>query len=513
MLDANRPESRLVLVMGVLLALATHSPLRGGESPQLACDLVVVGGGSGGFGAALAAARLGLDVVLVERADCLGGTSVRSGVNCWEMGAGGTGIPFDVYRRLKQIPHAVGIYSYGRHQAWYRPQEEPYRFPGGETVIDSGRRYRDTLRRHGLKGLGADEQRCRAEWHGVVFEPEAMARTMRTMLEETGHCRVLFQTTFTAVTAKDGRIESLTLSSGERIRAPFFVDATGDGALCVAAGCPAMSGQEARETFQEPDAPLQATQKVNGVSLLYRVAAKAAPGIEPLPNDVPAKCWWRGGFPVAQMNHYPNGDLNINMLPTMEGEEFLRLGYEAALTECRRRVLGHWHDLQTRFAEFRRYRIASVAPALGVRESRRIVGEYALTENDLLAGISRQQHPDIVCLADHVLDTHGSHSRGGGELREPYGVPYRCLVPKGCRNLLIACRAASFSSLAASSCRLSRTMMQLGQAAGTAAALAKELHVDLPAVPAEPLRARLRDQHVQLEHPLPEPLRKWLAAE
>jgi hypothetical protein len=108
------------------------------------------------------------------------------------------------------------------------------------------------------------------------------------------------------------------------------------------------------------------------------------------------------------------------------------------------------------------------------------------------------------------MDTHGSHARGIGELREPYGVPYRCLIPQGQRNLLVACRAASFSALAASSCRLSRTMLQLGQAAGTAAALAHELQVDLPEVPADRLRAALRDQHVQLEHPLPDSLRAYL---
>jgi hypothetical protein len=141
------------------------------------------------------------------------------------------------------------------------------------------------------------------------------------------------------------------------------------------------------------------------------------------------------------------------------------------------------------------------------------VGEYVLTEHDVRGGLSQQKHPDIIAIADHALDTHGSHAHGIGELREPYGVPYRCLIPKGYRNLLIACRAAGFSSLAASSCRLSRTMMQLGQAAGTAAALAKTLDVDLPDVPPEKLRDALRDQHVQLEHPMPDELRQWLATE
>jgi hypothetical protein len=216
---------------------------------------------------------------------------------------------------------------------------------------------------------------------------------------------------------------------------------------------------------------------------------------------------------VAQINHYPNGDLNVNMLPTMDGAEFLRRGYPEALAECQRRVRAHWHHLQTNYAEFREFRLHSVAPALGIRETRRVLGEYVLTQHDLLAGLSGQQHPDIICIADHSMDTHGGHRHASGELREPYGVPYRCLIPQGQRNLLIACRAASFSSIAASSCRLSRTMMQLGQAAGTAAALAKELRCDLPDVPPDRLRAALRTQHVQLEHPMPAELRKHLEQE
>ncbi len=67
-------------------------------------DVIVVGAGSGDIGAALAASRLGLSVLLVEQADGIGGTAVRGGVHIWEMGVGGTGLPFDIYRRLKQLP-------------------------------------------------------------------------------------------------------------------------------------------------------------------------------------------------------------------------------------------------------------------------------------------------------------------------------------------------------------------------------------------------------------------------
>ena len=81
------------------------------ESRRRRYDLIVVGAGSGGIGAALAAGRAGLDTLLLERADRIGGTAVRAGVSVWEMGVGGTGIPFDIYRRLKRMPNAVGIYS------------------------------------------------------------------------------------------------------------------------------------------------------------------------------------------------------------------------------------------------------------------------------------------------------------------------------------------------------------------------------------------------------------------
>ncbi len=512
-ISLNRAGQMPLLFLAVALTLQPPSIAGEPEPTQVRCELAVIGGGSGGFGAALAAARLGVDVVLVERADCLGGNSVRSGVNCWEMGAGGTGIPFDLYLSLKTQPLAVGVYSFSRHLLWYDAQQEPYRYPGGETVIDPDRRYRDTLRRYGSRGMAKDEAFCREHWHGVPFEPDAMAQTMLTMLRETQHCRVMLNTAFVEAETNAGHIDSVQLSNGARLVADYYVDATGDGVVCISAGCPLMKGQESRERFGEPSAPPEPTDRVNGVTLLYRVAQASSPEVETLPDEMPGKCWWQSHYPVASVNHYPNGDLNINMLPTMDGHEFLRRGYADARKECERRVRAHWHDLQTRFAEFRMYRLSWIAPALGIRETQRIVGQYVLVEQDLRAGVSNQTHDDIICLADHAMDTHGSHAHGIGELGEPYGVPYRCLIPKGTDNLLIACRAASFSSLAASSCRLSRTMMQLGQAAGTAAALAKELDTSFPEVPPDRLRKSLREQHVQLDHPMPTVIRRRLEQE
>ncbi|MFC1453469.1 FAD-dependent oxidoreductase, partial [Verrucomicrobiota bacterium] len=238
--------------------------------------------------------------------------------------------------------------------------------------------------------------------------------------------------------------------------------------------------------------------------LVFRITRKGAPGIDPLPEGIPEELWWTDRLPSVSMNHYPNGDRNMNMLPTMEGDEFMRLGYAAAREECTRRVYAYWRRLQATKDEFFHYRISWIAPELGVRESYRIIGEHVLTQHDLLAGLSGREHDDTIAIADHAMDTHGPSTgrQGCAELSEPYGVPFRCLIPKGFRNLLIASRAASFSSIAASSCRTSRTMMQLGQAAGTAAFVSRQAGVDVCDAPPAGLRAALLDQNVALEWPM-----------
>jgi len=472
-------------------------------------DVVVVGAGSGGIGAALAASRMGLATLLVEKADGLGGTAARGGVSMWEPGVGGTGIPFDIYRRLKKIPGAVGVYSFGRHGGWAKPGE--VRFPGGEHVVDPSRRYADTLCRYGTGHLRDNEPARREMWHGVVFEPDAYARVVEQMLAETGRCTVMTGTRFVFVKANGGRIVSLHLSDGREVAARAYVDGAA-GELAVACGCETMLGRESTDAFGEPAAPDRPNPAINGVTLIYRVTPIDAPAVEPLPGGVPEACWWAESFPGVSMVHFPCGDRNLNMLPTMEGLAFQRLGTRAAMIECRRRVRAHWHHFQTSYPEFRGFRISWIAPGLGVREGRRVVGEYVLTQHDLLTGLSGQRHADMIAIADHSMDRHGAGG-GCGELDEPYGIPYRCLIPRGFRNLLVACRASSFSSIAASSCRLSRTMLALGQAAGTAAAVAKDLGVDLPDVPPDRLRDELRTRHVQLEFPLPPDLVNHLRRE
>ena len=479
-------------------------------------DLIVVGAGSGGIGAALTAGRLGLKVLLVEKQPFIGGNAAQSGVSIWEMGVGGTGIPFDIYKRLKKIPEAVGIYRIGKHRKWQLVSGDRPLHPGAEIVIDPSLSYRDSLLRHGSVTGIANEAFVRENWHGVPFEPAHFQTVVEEMLAETENVTVVKNTVFRKVFQDEGCVVGLLLDNGMRVSARFYIDGTDSGFLCGAAGSTMLFGQESKSVFGEPDAPEIATERINGVSLIYRITNRSNGEAEASISDKPPVCWWAEDFPVASIVQYPNGDFNVNMLPTMDGNEFRGYAdYREAYQECRRRVLAHFAHIRHTYPPYSGYHLSWIAPALGVREGRRVETAYILTEHDLLAGISGQKHDDCITIVDHPMDTHGKSTGRAGcsEMEQPYGVPYRCLIPKGFKNLLIASRAAGFSSLAASSCRLSRTMMQLGQAAGTAAWLAACDNYMLPEVPPDRLRRALRAQHVQLEFPLTEALNKHLADE
>ncbi|MDA3923865.1 MAG: FAD-dependent oxidoreductase [Kiritimatiellae bacterium] len=430
-------------------------------------DVAVIGGGSAGFGAAWSAAHVGAKVVLIEKEGSLGGNSTLGGVNNWEPGIGGTGVCYRIYREMRKIPNAIGIYEHSRHCSWPKPWEK-YRFPGGFQAINPCLIYAHSLRRYGP----ATEAFTRKYRHGVVFEPEVMSQVMLRMLKETGKCKVLLNNAFVKAVHSDGVVSEVILADGTRVKAKVFIDAT-DGVLCQQLGCELMMGREPKSAFNEPGAPKEHDKRLNGATLLYRIAPighKEKDLVEPLPEGVPAKCWWRGGFPVAFMCCYPNGDRNVNMLPAMKGEEVIALGYQRAYAECKRRVYAHWHNLQKNYDEFRRFKLKLIFPCLGIRETQRIKGEYVLKQQDLIQGMYKQKHTDMIAIADHPMDSHGGGGPGG-EMKQPYGIPYRCLLPLKTKNVMIAGRAASFSNIAASSCRLSRTMMQLGEAAGVASAI------------------------------------------
>lgn len=411
-------------------------------------DVCVVGGGSGGFGAAVSAARHGARTLLVEASPDLGGTSTRAGVNNYEPVAGATGLPAELYERLRGIPDAVSIQV---RTAAYHPDR-----PWGIYDRSDHTDYRLSLsRRSGT---------------AIVFEPEAMNRVMRDTIEEAG-CERLQPGRFTQVAGSGSRLEAIDVETPDgtvRVESDVFVDATADIHLARAAECESAIGVEPRSAYDEPSAPDVPEQVLNNASLCYRITptpdGKPAE-VEPPPVGIDLDAI----NPVTSIRTYPNGDRNMNPLHLMTGREAFDLG-EGAYDESLARIRAHWHVLQTRYAfEFARWRMTWISPALGVRETHRLVGEHVLTEHDVETPLADSPHDDVVAFADHALDFHGA--RPSRQLvNGPYGIPFRCLVAKEYHNLLVACRGASFSSIAASSCRLSRTLMVLGQAAGIVAA-------------------------------------------
>lgn len=440
----------IYLVISMVLLCAVNG--RAGAQAQnvLSCDVCVVGGGSGGFGAALAAARAGAEVILVEKEAWLGGTSTSAYVTNWEPGPG-CAFALELYERLRNEPGAVAVVP--RTHSYQR--DEPYGMAVGNGQHDQT--YEASLRRAGVP----HEKQC-----SVVMKPEALAKVMETMLLEAG-VTILLNTTFNDAVLEDEVVRQIACTSkdGQQliIRASVFVDSTGGAVLCRKSGCETMLGAEPRSRLQEPSAPEEARRFLNGISLCYHIRKSAAPVAPPKPSANSE------GFGKSAFVYGVDAEeLLVNPLPIGAGILLLDNGYEKTMEIAKERVLGHWSWLHA-YPHFQAYELVSEAPMLGIRESYRVVTDYILTESDIRAGLSRQTHQDMIAIADHPLDIHG----GGPALKEgkePYGIPYRCLLPKGKKNLLVACRGAGFSHIAASSCRLSRTMMALGHAAGLAAA-------------------------------------------
>ncbi len=457
---------------------------------MLSCQLAVIGAGSAGCGAALAASRLGIDTVLVENYPRIGGISTFAGVNCYEPVAGATGISRLLFEEMRRNdPAGVGIYRMARHCAVPAGDEPP--FPGAEQRINPAGRYEDTLCSH------VEEREPRKAFllrSGVIFEPELFCRTVEGMLAGSGCCHIRTGVAPAALDCRDGVLRRMVLTDGTRLEAARWIDCS--GAVAAQCGCRMLFGREASGRFGESGAPKFPEPVLNGVSQIFRIRPAAGDTVEPLPAGIPAACWWAAQFPAACFTEYPNGDFNCNMLPTMSGLEFYALGTDAAQAELKRRVYAYWHYLQTGFPEFRRFRLHHIFPRPGCRDGYRVLCRGMLTERDVLGGLGRQKRDEIIALCDHPLDFHGRG--GGGRSGSLYGIPYHSLVPAGMKNLLVAGRMAGFSALAASSCRLSRTMLQLGEAAGTAAYLSLERREDFPVLPPGVVRELLRAGGVEL---------------
>ena len=413
------------------------------------CDVLVVGAGSAGIGAAYQAARAGARVVLVERNHQVGGTTVHAWINNWEPTPGASGLAKLIWETMLPYHPDPPGFAYG---ASLRSVPGPFR-------------------------------------HNLQYPPDLYLYAAEKILALFSNLRILTGTTLVGAKGQASQLkEAVLLRDGREFSIPVsvVVDCTADGNVCAAAGCEFRIGEDARADYDEPHAPERPKKKINALDLIYCVRYEGTEVEFRLPEDI---------SPLEQggMGFYyecPRGTWYFNRCGSTPGRPWIEEDRGPILARARKSNLAHFDWVRRHDAYFRRCRIAGMAPEIGVRETRRIVCEYMLTERDILTGWNAQTHPDLVAMTDHELDIHG-HGHLQEWLSKAYGIPFRCLIPKGWANLLVAGRCAGFTHIAASSCRLSRTMMALGEAAGLAAAFMAGQGTTALAVPPSFLRERL----------------------
>ncbi len=422
-------------------------------------DVVVVGAGSAGSTAAITAARAGSSTLLVDRLAFMGGTS--------------TAVLDTFY-------------------AFYTPGATPRRVVGGVGW--------EVATRLVEQGVAFERPNTYGAGMGVTYDAEALKVLWEHLAEEAGVELLLHAwATGVAVDARR-RVTGVRLwtKGGERwVEAAAIVDASGDADLCHLAGA---GYDDARSTggvqslstlFKLANVDIPRASAVPKRELWALMRDAAGSGAYRLPRIEGS--WHRtphDGVALVHMTRVPGVD-------PVDPESLTR-----AELEGRRQVQEYARFLRDRVPGFERSVVVATSPAIGVRESRRVFGDYRLTREDVLEG---RRFPDEIALCgapieDHHAggDTAWSYVAEGGV----YGIPYRTLLPAGLDGILVAGRCFSATHDAHASARSMATCMAMGQAAGTAAALAASGGAVARAVEVATLRARLLDDGALLD-PLP----------
>jgi len=390
-------------------------------------DVVVVGAGSAGSSAAISAARLGARTLLLDRFGFMGGIS--------------TAVLDTFY-------------------AFYTPGESPRRVVGGIgwEVVEHLTAEGVCFERPNTYGAGT----------GVTYDQETLKVVWERLATDAG-VDLLLHTWATGARMDGNRVAGIRLwnKGGERWLEPgVVVDASGDADVAAFAGA----------DYED----LKSTGKVQSLSTLFRLAnVDVARASETKKPELWAKMreasesgeyrlprlegsWHRTPFEGVVMIH-------MTRIPGVDAMDPAAL--TAAELEGRRQVREYHRFLRDCVPGFEKSVVVGTSPSIGIRESRRVIGDYQLTRDDVLAA---RRFDDEIALCGAPIEDHGP----GGETDwqyvpggAVYGIPYRCLLPRGVEGLLVAGRCFSASHDAHASARSMATCMAMGQAAGTAAAL------------------------------------------
>ena len=428
-------------------------------------DVVVCGGGPAGIGAALSAANMGLKTAIIERHFMLGGN--------WTNG---------------YVLSVLGMYTYD-----------------GENKIVGG--IADEVIEELKKNGGTEGQ----AGNFVPFRPDEMKLTLDMLAKKKGI--TVYYGSLVKGAKKDGnRISSIYVSgkSNIEVRGKFFIDSTGDADMAFYSGAKTMSGMENSGIHQEATLPFRIGNINEEEIILFSIEHQNLISVKVnekgrlerfrvLPDLVKiAKEKYGLYLPHANaefmFNTSKKGEFicnatHVDINDFTDGNQMAK-----AIEEARKQVLSSIEFFTNDVGGFKDAYLIDSAPSIGLRETRRAVGEYVLKMNDVL---NNARFEDAIARCGHPIEVHDpskgviyTHLKGGdGSF---YEVPYRSIVVKGIDNLFAIGRCLSAEFYAQASARVTGTAMAMGQAAASAAKMAIDRELKAKDVPVKELQELLK---------------------
>ncbi len=420
------------------------------ELPLLAeAEVVVLGSGSAGSTAAIAAARSGADTLLVERYGFLGGTSTTVLDTFYGFYTPGR----DIARVVDGIPWEIVERLYAYNMVLERPSS----YGAGQAVT-----YDPTT----LK---------------VVWEQAALSSGVRLLLH----------TFCVDVLMEAGRITGLVVASKKGlglIKGQVFVDSSGDadlvfrsGAPFEAAGTDGHDAQSLTTTFRLGGVNLEHAQAIKRDELVSRMKAANLSGEYRLPREEGSV----HATPIADV--VATNMTRVSYVDVTDPVELTK-----AEVEGRKQALEYTRFLREQIPGYERAYLMNFSTHIGIRETRRMWGRYRLTREDVL---SARRFEDAIAQCGAPIEEHNASSSTRWEYvpdGDTYDIPYRALLPQVVDNLLVAGRCLSADHDAHASVRSMGQCMAMGQAAGTAAALSSLGQVAPADLDVSALQTRLR---------------------
>lgn len=372
---------------------------------------------------------------------------------------------------------------------------------------------------------GGGDKSIRTTYWGTysgMFDAEAMQRAVIDVIDEAG-VEVLLRAPAVECIMAGSRLAEIVVqakSGRKRIAATTFIDASGDGDVAALAGADFMLGRKDDGKLQ----PISSYVRIINVDLprLFEFCERHRDDLEQLlpseggaTNEDLALKFHASGFTkliarardegfrwilprdhmILRAGLIP-GEIVVNVT-RVHGNALDERDLSRAEIEVRRQAYCAFDFFKGYLPGFERAIFLEASPKLGVRETRRIVGRYVLTGEDV---VSNARFEDAIGLCNSPIDIHDP-SGGGVSMRnvgEGYGIPFRCLVPQDVGGLLMAGRCISVDEVAFGSTRNTPACAMTGEAAGIAAAAASRLNAPVAEMAVDGIQSRLRELGVQL---------------